>query len=102
MFERRQQQRLAFEVADRLFVLRGIEVRLDHLLDGARRVAEIAILREIDRAHAAATDAAHDLVATIQNGVGVELLYGGRLPPVRALFRRWVARVNVVCVRAAE
>ena len=80
MFERREQQRLAFEVADRFFVLRRIEMRLDHLFYGSRRVTEIAIFREINCAHAAAADAANDLVTAIQYRAWFELLYGWLMP----------------------
>src|SRR6185369_2959241 len=88
MFKRRQQQRLAFEIANRFFMLPRIEMRLHHLLDCARRVAEIAILREINRAHAAATDAPNDLVATVQYRVRGELFYCWTMAAGRALFRR--------------
>src|SRR6185295_7645939 len=77
MLERREQQRLALEVADRFFVLRRIEMRLDHFLYGAWRVAEVSILGQINRAHAAAADASHNFVARIENAAGIELLYSG-------------------------
>jgi len=41
MFKFREQQRFAFEVSDRLFVLGVVDVRLDHFLDGAQRLAEV-------------------------------------------------------------
>ena len=66
-------------------MLRRIEVRLDHLFDCARCIAEIAILREINSAHAAAADPAHDLIATIQNCIRSELLYGRTMTTSRAL-----------------
>src|SRR6185312_3399004 len=78
VLERREQEGLAFEVADRFLVLAGIEMRLHHLFHSARRVTEVAVLREIDSAHAAATDAAHDLVTSVQYCVGWKLL-GSRL-----------------------
>ncbi len=76
VLESRQQQRLAFEITDCFLMLRRIEVRLDHLFDCARCITEIAILREIDSAHATAADPAHDLIATIQNCIRSELLDG--------------------------
>src|SRR2546421_10769900 len=48
-------------------------MRLDHLLDGARRVAEVPVLRVVDRAHAAAADALDDLVATVENRARLQL-----------------------------
>ena len=67
----------AFEVADRFFVQRRIEMRLNHLFHGARRVAQISVLRQVNCAHAAAADAAHNLVAGIQNAARIKLLDGG-------------------------
>ena len=49
-----------------------VEVRFDHFFDGARGVAKIAILCEIDRAHAAATNPTNDLVAAVQDFTGNE------------------------------
>ena len=48
-------------------MLRVVDVRLDHFFHGARRVAEIFVLGEVDRAHPATADPAHDFVAMIQN-----------------------------------
>ena len=95
MLERSQQQRLAFEVADRFFVLRRIEMRLDHLLHRARCVAEIAILGEINRAHAAAADASHNLVAGVQDGAPIELLDGRLMTAGGSLVRDTGSALNL-------
>jgi hypothetical protein len=78
----------AFEVSDSFLVLCRIEVRLDHFFYGSRRVTEISIFREINRAHTAATDATYNLIAAIQNGAGGELLYARTMTARRACFRR--------------
>ena len=67
MLEGGEQQRLAFEIGNRLFVLRLVDVRFDHLLDRARRVAKVAILRQINGAHAAAANPFDNLVAMVQD-----------------------------------
>jgi hypothetical protein len=46
-------------------MLRAVYVSLDHLLDGARGVAEMTILGQVNRAHAATADSAHDFITTV-------------------------------------
>jgi hypothetical protein len=75
MLKRGQQERFAFEVVDGLVVLRNVYVRFNHLFDGARRVAQVSILRQIDCAHAAAADATHNLVAVDEHCARVQLLH---------------------------
>ena len=53
-------------------MLRIVEMRFDHFFDRARSVTKIAILCEINRAHAAATNATNDLVAAVQDFTGGE------------------------------
>ena len=65
MFERCKQQRFPLEVSNRLFVQGRIEMRFDHLLHRARGVAQVSILGQVDGAHAAAANAAHNLVAGV-------------------------------------
>src|SRR5437660_5278550 len=48
-------------------MLRVVEMRFDHLLDRARRVAKIAIFREVNSTHAAAADTTNHLVAMIED-----------------------------------
>ena len=72
MLELCKQQGLTLKVSDRLFVLRVVEVRLDHFLDRARRVAEIAVLRKINGAHATAADAPHNFIAMSQDFAGFQ------------------------------
>ena len=48
---------------------------LDHLFDCARRVAKIAIFREVNRAHAATADAPHDFVTMIEDFPAGECLW---------------------------
>ena len=66
MFKFREQQRFALEVGDRFFMLGIVDVRLDHFLDGAGRFAKVAILCQINGAHAAAADPAHDFITAVQ------------------------------------
>ena len=95
MLERGQQQRLSFEIGDRFFVLRFVDVRLDHFLDGAGCFAQVAILGQIHRAHAPTTDAANDLVAAVQDfSRGERLgLWLSFFPPAcaRGCRRNWLA-----------
>ena len=72
-----------------------------HLFYGARRVAEVAILREIDGAHTAAADAADDLVAMVENRVCFELFDRGAFA-AGAAWSRVCFEMNVVRVRATE
>src|SRR6185369_1179840 len=84
-------------------MLPRIEVRLYHLLDCARRIAKVAILREIDGAHAAATDATNDLVTTVQYCVRRELLYSWTMTTGRAFFRSGgCRRFDVIRIRTTE
>ncbi len=89
VFERGEEHRLALEVVDGLLVLPLVEVRLHHLLDGARRVAEVAVFGEVDGAHAAAADLADDLVTRVEHGAGIELR--GALAAVAAARARGAA-----------
>jgi hypothetical protein len=80
-------------------------MRLNHLFDCAWRVAEISILREVNRAHAAAADSPHDFVATIQHSVLGELLYCGPVTAGRTFSlrsRSRAGRLNVVCKRTTK
>ena len=66
-------------------MLRVVEVRFDHFFDRARSVAKIAILCEINRAHAAAANATNDLVAAVQD------FTGGERFGLRSFSRRFIA-----------
>ena len=60
-----QEERLSLEIGDGFFMLRVVEVLLDHFLDGAGRIPKVSILSEINCAHATASDTAHDLIPMI-------------------------------------
>jgi hypothetical protein len=51
-----------------------VEMGLDHFLHSAWSVAQVSILGEVDRAHTAAANPAHNLIARIQNAARIELL----------------------------
>src|SRR5687768_16038737 len=79
-------------------------MRLDHLLHGPWCVAEVAVLRQVDRAHAAAADSPHDLVTAGQDCVGREWLDCRLMSAGCAAMMRgagWL-RPYVVRVRPAE
>jgi hypothetical protein len=48
-------------------VLSVVDVRLDHLLDGAGCIAQIAVFCQIDRAHSTAANPADDLVTVVKD-----------------------------------
>ncbi len=76
MLKRGQEQGLAFEIADGFFMLRAIEVRFDHLFDGAWGIAQMMIFRQINRAHPAAADSSDNLITPVQERARFELLDG--------------------------
>ena len=58
-------------------MLRVVNVRFDHFLDGPRRVAQIAIACKVHGAHSPAADASHDFVAAVQRRSRIELFCFG-------------------------
>ena len=73
MFQRCQQQRLAFEITDCFFMQRWVEVGLDHFFDSAWRIAKISILGEVNRSHATSAYAAHKFIAVVQYTAWIQL-----------------------------
>ena len=79
-------------------MLRVVNVRFDHFLDGPRRVAQVAIARKVHGAHSSAADASHDFVAAIQRRSGIELfcfgVFTGAFAGTHGV-RHWRDRISV-------